>query len=84
MMDWVGNARHGIALPYNYWPKEKWFEVFDALGLTVRFWNTKLGLYRPLGWLFGRGLHFIALLDVCRKPAAPESARQEEIAGQRS
>ena len=20
-MDWVGNARHGVRLPYNYWPE---------------------------------------------------------------
>ena len=20
-MDWMGNARHGVILPYNYWPE---------------------------------------------------------------
>jgi SAM-dependent methyltransferase len=63
-MDWVANRRHGIALPYNYWPRQKWFEAFEQLGLTLRVWKTKLGLYRPAGWLFGRGLHFLARLDV--------------------
>jgi SAM-dependent methyltransferase len=67
-MDWVANARHGIALPHQYWPREKWFMAFDTLGLAVKFWKTKLGLYRPAGWLFGRGLHFIALLE--KKSAA--------------
>jgi SAM-dependent methyltransferase len=78
-MDWVANRRHGIRLPYNYWPREKWFEAFAALGLTVKEWKTKLGLYRPAGWLFGRGLHFVARLDVEKRvPAAqaPEYARQ--------
>jgi SAM-dependent methyltransferase len=63
-MDWVANRRHGIALPYNYWTREKWFETFADLGLRVEEWKTKLGLYRPLGWLFGRGLHFVAKLEV--------------------
>ena len=63
-MDWVANRRHGIALPNNYWPREKWMEAFATLGLDVRAWKTRLGLYRPLGWLFGRGLHFVARLDL--------------------
>jgi SAM-dependent methyltransferase len=63
-MDWVANRRHGIALPYNYWPKQRWDEAFKDLGVTVSFWETKLGLYKPAGLLFGRGLHFIARLDI--------------------
>lgn len=62
-MDWVANARHGIALPHQYWPRERWFAAFKTLGLRVKVWKTQLGLYRPAGWLFGRGLHFIALLE---------------------
>jgi SAM-dependent methyltransferase len=69
-MDWVANRRHGIALPYNYWPRQRWFEAFQQLGVTVHLWKTKLGLYRPAGWLFGRGLHFVARLDI--PAAAPE------------
>ena len=34
------------------------------MGLKVRLWKTKLGLYKPAGLLFGRGLHFIADLEV--------------------
>lgn len=63
LMDWIANRRHGMAIPYNYWPREKWFAAFDTLGLRVKVWKTKLDLYRPAGWLFGRGLHFIARLD---------------------
>ena len=64
-MDRVGNARYGISLPYNYWPKEKWFGAFDTLGLKVGMWTTKLGLYPcPASWLFDRSLHFVTRLDV--------------------
>jgi SAM-dependent methyltransferase len=64
-MDWLGNARHGVALPYNYWPQEKWFEAFATLGLTIGAWEKKLSLYpRPANWLFERSLHFIARLNV--------------------
>src|SRR5260221_7894126 len=34
-MDWVGNARHGVALPYNYWPRKRWFSMAAGLGLTI-------------------------------------------------
>jgi SAM-dependent methyltransferase len=63
-MDWIANARHGIALPYHYWSRQQWFAAFAALGLTVQVWKPRLGLYWPLGWLFGRELHFIARLEL--------------------
>jgi len=63
-MDDVGNARHGVALPYNYWPRRRWDEVLAELGLGVRSWNPRVGLYPwPASWVFGRGLHFVAELD---------------------
>jgi SAM-dependent methyltransferase len=63
-LDWVGNARHDVALPYNYWPKRRWFEAFAACDLTVSAWKSTLHLYhRPANWLFGRSLHFITRLD---------------------
>jgi len=63
-MDWVGNAPHGIPLPYNYWPERRWREAFTRLGLTPKIWLNKLGLYTvPANWLFDRSLHFIARLD---------------------
>ena len=34
-MDWVGNARHGVALPYDYWTLAKWHRVLDDLGLNI-------------------------------------------------
>jgi SAM-dependent methyltransferase len=70
-MDWVANRRHGIALPYNYWSRQQWDHAFATLGVTVSYWNTKLGLYKPAGLLFGRGLHFIARLDVPERRKSP-------------
>jgi SAM-dependent methyltransferase len=64
-MDLVGNARYGVALPYNYWTRRHWLRAFCALGVDIGVWQTDLRLYpRPLGWIFGRSLHFIARLDV--------------------
>jgi SAM-dependent methyltransferase len=64
-MDDVGNARHGVALPHNYWSHERWHEVFEDLALRVESWRQELGIYPwPASWLFGRGLHFLARLGV--------------------
>jgi len=63
-MDWVGNAPHGIPLPYNYWPERRWREVFQRIGLNPTIWMSRLGIYpAPASWLFDRSLHFIARLD---------------------
>jgi len=64
-MDWVGNARHGVALPYNYWPRARWMETVDRRGLTVEAWEDRLGLYPWWGrWAFERRLHFVARLGI--------------------
>lgn len=64
-MDWVGNARHGVALPYNYWALAKWHRVFGELGLNIKFWESNLRLYPFLADLIvGRSLHFIVLLEI--------------------
>jgi hypothetical protein len=64
-MDWIGNARHGVVLPYNYWRKEAWLKAFDDLDLRITSWNDRLNLYSPpLGLLFDRSLHFISRLEV--------------------
>jgi hypothetical protein len=66
-MDRVGNARHGVSLPYTYWPRRRWLEAFDELGLAVEGWDKDLGLYpAPASWVFGRSLHFVARLGVRR------------------
>lgn len=64
-MDRVGNARHGVALPYHYWTRSTWLASFAALGLTIVEWKDRVGLYRwPASWLFDRSLHFVASLRV--------------------
>jgi len=63
-MDWVGNAHHGVALPYNYWSRGQWSAAFGRLGLKTGEMKTSLGLYPPpASWIFERGLHFVARLE---------------------
>ena len=63
-MDWVGNAHHGVALPYNYWSKAEWDAAFDAVGLKPVEIKRSLGLYpAPASWIFERGLHFIGRFE---------------------
>jgi SAM-dependent methyltransferase len=62
-MDWVGNARHGVALPYLYWPEARWRDAFRELGVVADPWIANVGLYRwPLSLAFDRRLHFVARL----------------------
>jgi SAM-dependent methyltransferase len=65
VMDWVGNARHGVSLPYNYWTPGKWHGVFGELGINITSWESNLKLYPfPADLILGRSLHFIALLGM--------------------
>ena len=62
-MDRIGNARHGVALPYNYWTSEQWDRAIRELGLRAAVWKKDLGLYpKAARWLFERSLHFIGVL----------------------
>ncbi|MGA8201641.1 MAG: methyltransferase domain-containing protein, partial [Candidatus Sulfotelmatobacter sp.] len=64
LMDWVGNARFGVALPYNYWTERQWHEAWRIIGLKPEQTVTRIGLYpKPIDWLFGAKLHFITLLS---------------------
>ena len=64
LMDWVGNARFGVALPYNYWTERQWQEAWREIGLKPEQTVTRIGLYaRPIDWVFGAKLHFITLLN---------------------
>jgi len=63
LMDRIGNARHGVALPFRYWRKAAWFEQFAALRMEVASWEEDLGLCPiPAKWIFGGSLHFLARL----------------------
>ena len=67
-MDGVGNARFGVALPYNYWTPTQWHQTFAQLHLTPALLIRPLHLYPAWAdWLFGRDLHFIARLQ-CKTP----------------
>jgi hypothetical protein len=69
LMDRVGNGRHGVALPYNYWTHDQWFKAFETLGLKTGAWKSKLRLYPwPARWVFDRSLHFVARLDREEQP----------------
>ena len=69
VMDWVGNATHGVALPYNYRTEAHWRETFASLSLRIEEWRSDLRLYPwPADWLFGRQLHFLTRLT----PEAPQ------------
>jgi SAM-dependent methyltransferase len=72
LMDWVGNARHGVALPYDYWSLAQWREAVAGLGLEPLTWRESVRLYpRPFDWIFGGGLHLFAHLAVPAAPARP-------------
>jgi ubiquinone/menaquinone biosynthesis C-methylase UbiE len=59
-MDWVGNARYSVRLPYNYWTQAQWHEAVSRLGWKTNQWEHDLGLYPiPADFVFGRRLHFI-------------------------
>jgi len=62
-MDWVGNARHGVALPFNYWRRVQWRDAFARLGWTIDQWREGLGLYPPVASaIFDRSLHVMTSL----------------------
>ncbi len=62
-MDKVGNRRFGVTLPYNYYTKSEWLDVFEKLGFSIDVWNPKLHLYpKSFSFVFDANLHFIARL----------------------
>jgi len=68
-MDWVGNARHGVASPGNYWTLPQWNQAFAELGLSPTVWKRELSLYPWwANWLFGHQLHFMTALSKTSSP----------------
>ena len=64
IMDHAGNSDHGVALPYNYMSQKQWEELERILNVTLTTKISDLDLYRwPLNFIFGAGLHFIALYE---------------------
>ncbi|HTD24385.1 MAG TPA: class I SAM-dependent methyltransferase [Terriglobales bacterium] len=63
LMDWVGNARFGVSLPYNYWNRSRWAQAWKELELFPERMERNLNLYPPpFDFVFGASLHFIARL----------------------
>jgi SAM-dependent methyltransferase len=74
-MDFVGNAGHGVALPYNYWTKAQWRDAFSSLDWKVERWAQALHLYPwPADWVFGGSLHFLACLTTGERHASSTGA----------
>ena len=64
LMDSVGNARHGVSLPYNYLSAGQWAALRHDLNVRVTTEVTDLHLYPwPVDYVFGAGLHFAALWE---------------------
>lgn len=62
-MDWVGNAGHGVRLPYHYWSRARWQAALVQLGLVPTTWSERLGLYPfPASLAFERHLHVLTWL----------------------
>jgi SAM-dependent methyltransferase len=62
-MDWVGNSRHGVRLPFSYWSEAEWRGAWDRCGIRPMSILRHLRLYPfPLSLIFERDLHFVAKL----------------------
>ena len=66
LMDYVGNAQHGVARPHNYFSSSQWSAAIRDLQLHPAVWQVGgLGLYPwPASAVFGRKLHVLARLEV--------------------
>jgi len=74
-MDWVGNARHGVALTYAYWSEKEWDYALQEAGLRETTKLVSLGLYPvPVSWFFERRLHFIARFEPSGQSEAKASS----------
>jgi SAM-dependent methyltransferase len=70
-MDWVGNARHGVPLPYLFWSQEQWRSAFAELDLSAEEVRRRLGLYPPpFNLVFEKRMHFIVRLVPKQRPRA--------------
>jgi SAM-dependent methyltransferase len=62
-MDWIGNRPHGVVLPNNYQSRSQWDTYFAGAQLSLKAWQDQVPLYPfPFNGIFGRKLHFVALL----------------------
>ncbi|MCA9247829.1 MAG: methyltransferase domain-containing protein [Planctomycetales bacterium] len=79
-MDRVGNQRHGVHLPFNYWTRAQWQIAFSELELHVEHWIDRLGIYPwPTRHLLERSLHFMARCRPCEAVARSSSVLAQTI-----
>lgn len=63
LMDYVGNNRFHVRLPYNYLTQSKWNKMFEDNDLEIVSYTKNLNLYTGLcHLLFDSNLHFVVLL----------------------
>lgn len=64
-MDYIGNARHGVGLAYNYLSEEQWKRTIESTGLSILWRHNRLNLYPwPSSIIFDRSLHFLSMLKI--------------------
>ncbi|MCX7012911.1 MAG: class I SAM-dependent methyltransferase [Candidatus Sumerlaeota bacterium] len=72
-MDWVGNERHHVALPYTYWTRAQWAAALRRAGLQCDACERRLRLYPWWAdWIFGRSLQVLMRLTAA-SPSRGES-----------
>jgi SAM-dependent methyltransferase len=63
-MDWVGNFRHGVSLPFSYQSEAEWNRAWDHCGIRPVTMLRQLHLYPfPFSAIFDSDLHFLAALE---------------------
>ncbi len=68
-MDRMGNQRHGVAIPGNYFTPRQWHDFIERHRMRVLKRIERLSLYPlPLRWFFERKLHFLELWE--KKPTS--------------
>jgi SAM-dependent methyltransferase len=69
-MDWVGNSRYGVRLPFSYWSEAEWSSAWDRCGVRPVTILRHLHLYPfLLSLIFERDMHFIAMLEPMKEVA---------------
>ncbi len=64
LMDWVGNAPHGVSCTYEYFSLPQWNEMFSDAGLTPVRSTRRIGLYPfPANLVFERDYHIGIVLE---------------------
>jgi SAM-dependent methyltransferase len=63
-MDLIGSRPHGVQIPNRYFSRAEWQDLFDRAGAKPLVTDKEMALYPfPFTAIFGRNLHFIALLE---------------------